>query len=258
EFIGVRPAELIGLSMRALISIAADSPHPCPFCREESDSDEFLHPVLERSYLVSSSRIHGALDEGLQTVHVLKDITDRREAERRYRELFDNVQEGVFFASPEGHFIEVNDALVRMLGYQTREEVLKLDLRTQVYVSAEQRDEILHRLNDDGTVRNFEVTLCRRDSTMIHALENAFVVRDGQEKLLKYRRSFADIRDVKNVKAQLQRERDSPGKFLNNPQPMIRGADPAGLVSSANRRAYEAGAFEQNELVGHRLDRIIS
>src|SRR5262249_14169965 len=99
EFIGVRPAELIGLSMRALISIATDSPYPCPFCREESDSDEFLHPVLERSYLVSSSRIHGALDEGLQTVHVLKDITDRREAERRYRELFDNVQEGVFFAS---------------------------------------------------------------------------------------------------------------------------------------------------------------
>ena len=125
EFIGVRPAELIGLSMRALISIASDSPQPCPFCRAENESDEYLHPVLERTYLVSSSRIHGALDEGLQTVHVLKDITDRREAEQRYRELFDNVQEGVFFASPEGHFIEVNDALVRMLGYQTREEVLK-------------------------------------------------------------------------------------------------------------------------------------
>ncbi|HMF90786.1 MAG TPA: PAS domain S-box protein [Candidatus Angelobacter sp.] len=258
EFIGVRPAELIGLSMRALISIATDSPYPCPFCREESDSDEFLHPVLERSYLVSSSRIHGALDEGLQTVHVLKDITDRREAERRYRELFDNVQEGVFFASPEGHFIEVNDALVRMLGYQTREEVLKLDLRTQVYVSAEQRDEILHRLNDDGTVRNFEVTLCRRDSTMIHALENAFVVRDGQGKILQYRGVFLDITDVKNVQAQLQRERDFTGKILNNTQTMIMVADTAGLVSYANRRAYEAGAFEQNELVGHRLDRIIS
>src|SRR5262249_49528111 len=89
--IGVRPAELIGLSLRALMSLRSDSQHPCPFCRDadESDSGEFLHPVLERSYLVSSSRIHGALDEGLQTVHVLKDITDRREAERRYRELFD-------------------------------------------------------------------------------------------------------------------------------------------------------------------------
>jgi len=258
EFIGVRPAELIGLSMRALVSITSDSPHPCPFCRGENESDEYLHPVLERTYLVSSSRIHGALDEGLQTVHVLKDITDRREAEQRYRELFDNVQEGVFFASPEGHFIEVNDALVRMLGYQSREEVLKLDLQTQVYVSAEQRDEITRQLHSKGAVRNFEVTLSRRDGSMIHALENAFVVRDGQGKILQYRGVFLDITEVKNFQAQLQRERDFTSKILNNTQTMIMVADTAGLISYANQRSYDAGGFDQNELVGHRLDRIIS
>jgi two-component system NtrC family sensor kinase len=258
EFIGVRPAELIGLSMRALISIATDSPDPCPFCRGEDGSDEFMHPVLERTYLVSSSRIHGALDEGLQTVHVLKDITDRREAERRYRELFDNVQEGVFFASPEGYFIEVNDALVRMLGYQTREEVLKLDLENQVYFSPAQRDEILRQLNAKGDVRNFEVTLCRRDGSMIHALENAFVVRDAQGKILQYRGVFLDITDVKNFQAQLQRERDFTGKILNNTQTVIMVADTAGLVSYANRRSYEAGGFDPDTLVGHRLDNIVA
>jgi PAS domain S-box-containing protein len=258
EFIGVRPAELIGLGMRALVSIASDSPQPCPFCRAENESDEYLHPVLERTYLVSSSRIHGALDEGLQTVHVLKDITDRREAEQRYRELFDNVQEGVFFASPEGHFIEVNDALVRMLGYQTREEVLKLDLQSQVYVSAEQRDEITRQLHHKGAIRNFEVTLTRRDGSMIHALENAFVVRDGQGKIMQYRGVFLDISEVKNFQAQLQRERDFTSKILNNTQTMIMVADTAGLISYANQRVYEGGGFDQHELVGHRLDRIIS
>jgi len=258
EFIGVRPAELIGLSMRALVSLASDSPRPCPFCRVESESDEYLHPVLERTYLVSSSRIHGALDEGLQTVHVLKDITDRREAEQRYRELFDNVQEGVFFASPEGHFIEVNDALVRMLGYQTREEVLKLDLQGQVYVWAEQRDEITRQLRQKGAIRNFEVTLSRRDGTMIPALENAFVVKDGQGKIMQYRGVFLDITEVKNFQAQLQRERDFTSKILNNTQTMIMVADTAGLISYANQRVYEGGGFDQNELVGHRLDRIIS
>src|SRR5882724_10828167 len=258
EFIGVRPAELIGLSMRALVSIASDSPQPCPFCRAENESDEYLHPVLERTYLVSSSRIHGALDEGLQTVHVLKDITDRREAEQRYRELFDNVQEGVFFASPEGHFIEVNDALVRMLGYQTREEVLKLDLQNQVYVSGEQRDEITRQLHHKGAIRNFEVTLTRRDGSMIHALENAFVVKDGQGKIMQYRGVFLDITEVKNFQAQLQRERDFTSKILNNTQTMIMVADTAGLISYANQRVYEGGGFAQHELVGHRLDRIIS
>ena len=257
EFIGVRPAELIGLNMRALSAITSDSPHPCPFCHEQAGSDEYVHPVLERSYLVSTSKINGALDEGFQTVHVLRDITDRREAERRYRELFDNVQEGVFFASPEGHFIEVNDALVRMLGYESRDDVLKIDLSKQVYVSPDQRDEIAGRLNQDGSIRNFEVALCRKDGSIIYALENAFVVRDLQGRTMQYRGVFLDITEAKNFQAQLQRERDFSGKILNNTQTMIMVADTAGLVSYANRRSYEAGGFGQDELVGHRLARIV-
>src|SRR6185437_5411932 len=108
-------------------------------------------------------------------------------------------------SSPEGHFIEVNDALVRMLGYKSRDEVLKLDLNTQVYLSPEQRDEILRRLGEEGSVSNFEVTLRRCDGSMIHALENAFVVRDGQERILQYRGVLLDITEVKNFQAQLQR-----------------------------------------------------
>jgi PAS domain S-box-containing protein len=258
EFIGVTPAELIGLSMRSLIAISPDITQPCPFCRNESNLGEYFHPSLERSYLVSTSRIHGALYEGMQTIHVLKDITDRREAERRYRELFDNVQEGVFFSSPEGCFIEVNDALVRMLGYDSREELLKLDIPTQLYVSPEQRDRVARDLESSGSVRNLEVALRRRDGSLIHALENAFVVRDSQNRVLQYRGVLLDITDVKNVQAQLQRERDFSGKILNNTQTMIMVADTAGLISYANRRCYEAGAFDEQALVGNRLDRIIA
>src|SRR5260370_2147371 len=93
---------------------------------------------------------------------------------------------------------------------------------------------------------------------MIHALENAFVVKDGQGKILQYRGVVLDITEVKNFQAQLQRERDFTSKILNNTQTMIMVADTAGLISYANQRSYEAGGFEQNELVGNRLDRIIS
>src|SRR5213075_723894 len=103
------------------------------------DADEFAHQVFERTYLVSTSRVHGATSEGMQTIHVLKDISDRREAERRYRELFDNVQEGLFFSTPEGRFIEVNDALVRMLGYSSREELLQADISARLYLDQEDR-----------------------------------------------------------------------------------------------------------------------
>jgi PAS domain S-box-containing protein len=106
--IGIAPGELVGVNMRALLALTSEAAlYSCPFCRVMGeDSDEFVHPALDRTYLVSTSRVHGASGEGLQTIHVLKDISDRREAERRYRELFDNIQEGLFFSTPEGRFVD--------------------------------------------------------------------------------------------------------------------------------------------------------
>ena len=79
----------------------------CPFCLSSGEgTDEYVHPVLGSTFLVSTSRVHGDNSEGLQTIHVLKDITDRREAERRYRELFGNIQEGtVFLHAGRGFYV---------------------------------------------------------------------------------------------------------------------------------------------------------
>src|SRR5207248_3081203 len=160
DFIGLAPQELVGLNMSALLAIEGDVPqHWCPFCRTTGDTGEYVHPVLERSYLVSTSRVHGANGEGMQTIHVLKDVTDRREAERRYRELFDNIQEGLFFSTEDGRFIEVNDALVRMLGYGSREELLQADIRTEVYFSPQHHKELADEMQERGVVRNREEVL---------------------------------------------------------------------------------------------------
>ncbi len=155
-------------------------PTRVPFCRTGNGNDDYVYPVMERTYLVSTSRIHGASTETLQTVHVLKDITDRREAERRYRELFDTIQEGLFFSTPQGRFVEVNDALVRILGYSSREELLQVDIPTQVYLNPDRRHLIEDELKRHGTVKNYEETLQRKDGSLIHVLINSFAVMDDK------------------------------------------------------------------------------
>jgi two-component system NtrC family sensor kinase len=255
EFIGVRPSELIGMSMRALVSMAAETgTQACPFCRVGMEKDdEYIHPVLERTYLVSTSRVRGALGEGLETIHVLRDITDRREAERRYRELFDTIQEGIFFSTPEGRFIEVNDALVRMFGYGSREELLQVDIPRQLYPTGEQRQAFLEAIEQRGFVRNFEESLRRKDASLVHTLENAFAVRDAQGRTVQYRGVMLDITELKTFQAQLQRERDFNTKILNNTQSMILVADTAGVVTYANRRCFTAWGYKEDQLLGRSL-----
>ena len=59
---------------------------------------------------------------------MLKDITERKRAEEKYRTLVSNVQEGVFISTPAGRFLDFNDALMRMLGYEHRDELLSVDI----------------------------------------------------------------------------------------------------------------------------------
>jgi PAS domain S-box-containing protein len=252
--LGVPPVALVGEAMGTLRQMAeTGSDLPCPFCREmERAREEYVTASADRIFLVSTSRTPGLADDDTRTIHVLKDITDRREAERLYRELFDSIQEGLFFATPEGRFLDVNDAMVRMLGYGSREELLRADVGPHLYPVAEARERFLRALNEKGVLRNYEETLRRKDGTLLHTLQNITGVRDSQGKIIQIRGLMLDVTEQKTFQAQLQRERDFNEKILNTTQSMILVLDTAGLISYANRRCYEAG-YKEKELVGHRL-----
>jgi two-component system NtrC family sensor kinase len=87
DVLKVRPADAVGRDIGKLQLLGSpQQPGRCPFCRTPGSAQkEFIHQAGDRTYLVSASRIHGGSEDKLRTIHVLKDITDRREAERRYR-----------------------------------------------------------------------------------------------------------------------------------------------------------------------------
>jgi len=252
--LGVPPVALVGEAMSSLRQIAeSGSELPCPFCRDTQQArEEYVVASPERIFLVSTSRTPGLSDDDTRTIHVLKDMTDRREAERRYRELFDSIQEGLFFATPEGRFLDVNDAMVRMLGYRSREELLRADVGPHLYPAPAARERFLRALSERGVLRNYEETLRRKDGTLLHTLQNITAVRDAQGRIAQIRGLMLDVTEQKTFQSQLQRERDFNQKILNTTQSMILVLDTAGLISYANRRCYEAG-YREDEMIGHRL-----
>ena len=265
EFVGLEPDQLIGINMRALDGLAAGcAPHSCPFCRSGEGPDEYVHPALERTYLVSTSRIQSATAElsprgwdlppagstQLQTVHVLKDITDRREAERRYRELFDNIQEGIYVSTPQGRFVEVNDALVRILGYDSREELLQVDIPTQLYFSPQRRRELAEQLKQAGEMHNHEEVLRRKDGSPVHVYMNCYAMHDANGNVVQHRGLMLDVTGLRQSQSELQKERDFSSKILNHTQSLILVTDTEGRISYANRRWSGLG-FQQSHIVGH-------
>ena len=252
--LGIPPVALVGEPMSSLKHVAeTGSALPCPFCRNTNQSrEEYIATGEGRTYLVSTSRTQGATEEEGRTIHVLKDITDRREAERRYRELFDSIQEGLFFATPEGQFLDVNDAMVRMLGYESREELLRADVSPHLYPTPAAKDRFVQAIAERGALRNYEETLRRKDGSLLHTLQNISAVRDSQGHVVQIRGLMLDVTEQKMFQSQLQRERDFNQKILNATQSMILVLDTAGLISYANRRCFEAG-YREEELIGHRL-----
>ena len=252
--VGIPPAALVGEPISKLRQIAeTGSALPCPFCRNTHESrEEYIATAGGRTFLVSTSRTQGNTEDEGRTIHVLKDITDRREAERRYRELFDNIQEGLFFATPEGQFLDVNDAMVRMLGYESREELLRADVSAHLYPTRAAKERLVREIADRGVLRNYEETLRRKDGSLLHTLQNISAVRDALGRVVQIRGLMLDVTEQKMFQSQLQRERDFNQKILNTTQSMILVLDTAGLISYANKLCFEAG-YREEELIGNPL-----
>jgi two-component system, NtrC family, sensor kinase len=252
------PAGLLGLRVRDLFALASNMPG-CPFCLDVSGNrfrEEFREPKTGKTYLVSSSPLRGTHQVSQQVVHVLKDITPSRRTERLYREFFDNIQEGAYFSSPDGRLLEVNDALVRMLGYNSREELLKVSAH-DLYVEPDQREIVKRTLHQFGRLRNHEVALLRRDRSIIYVLENSFVVRDEAGQPVEYRGVVLDMTEMKRVQSQLLREHEFNTQILNHTQSVIAVVDTTGLVNYANRRCCEVASGNQGDLVGSPLETIV-
>lgn len=115
-----------------------------------------------------------------------------QESEERYRSLFDGVPVGLYRTTVEGEFLEINPAMLEMLGFPNREAMAKV--RTPVlYVDPEDRVQWQALLENYGTILDFETQLRRQDGTLIWVRDNARALRDSSGQIRSYEGSIKDI-----------------------------------------------------------------
>jgi two-component system, NtrC family, sensor kinase len=120
------------------------------------------------------------------------------EAEVQYHTLFDRVPIGLYRTTTRGEFLEVNSALIEMLGYPDRESLLAIDAES-LYVDPEDQAAWHRQAERDGTVRNFEFRARRRDGARIWLRNTARVIRGAGERILGYEGSLEDVSERKRA-----------------------------------------------------------
>jgi PAS domain S-box-containing protein len=172
-----------------------------------------------------------------------EDITERilaeearLEAERKYREMFEHANEGVFQTTPDGRFLTANPALARILGFSSPEELIRerTNIASQQYPDAQRREEFKRLLDRFGVVRGFEYEAIRKDGRRIWISDSVRAVRDENNKVLYYEGIAEEITERKNAEIALRKQKEILQTIFDHIPVMINFIDLEGEVQLVN------------------------
>ncbi len=140
-----------------------------------------------------------------------------------YFKLVQNAPVGLFQTTPKGQIISVNPAILKMLKYDSLEDLLKRDLSNGGYVDEDKRAEFKQILEEKGEVINFQSEWYTKDGEIIYVREGAHAVRDNSGIIYRYDGYVENITDLiltqkELVKAKIEAEKSNKLKsaFLTN------------------------------------------
>jgi len=151
----------------------------CPWCvndrvfRGETVRWEVQSPKDRRWYYVVNTPIRHP-DGSMSKMAMIQDVTAHKltelalkEAEAKYRGIYENAVVGIFQLTPDGRLLSVNPALARMYGYDSPQEMITgiMDLGQPVFVDPQQRDDFKRLVAEAGVIRGQEYQVYRQDGS---------------------------------------------------------------------------------------------
>ncbi len=145
----------------------------------------------------------GVIEKTLQESNLEKErdeaIASLKKSEEKFRTLTENINIGIYRSTIEtGEFVEVNPAMVKLLGYDSREELLKIPVE-KLYSDPEYRSGFKMNMLENSSTRNHEICLKRKDGAEINCFESSVVVNDKDGNPLYFDGIIEDITERKQL-----------------------------------------------------------
>ena len=234
----------------------------CPWCRSDEIFEgktirrEIHIPVVDKTYYLIETPFKN-IDGTVYKLSIYRDISERKKREEilwateaDFKMLFENMPTGVFVSSKEGKFLNANQALLDMLGYESKEEFLKIDITKDLYVRPEDRSRFREMIERDGRVTDYEVEFKRKDGSTIPILLTGHVRYDQQGNVIGYEGLNVDLSHRKLMERELQEAYDFMDQIIRSSPNSIMATDLEGNIMFWNRAAEETLGYSASEVIG--------
>jgi two-component system, NtrC family, sensor kinase len=181
-----------------------------------------------------------------------RDVTAQHDSEIRFSELFQSLREGIFFSTPEGRILEANPALVKILGYRSKEELQSVSLR-EVYRDPSVRDSLIQDLDRDGSVQNREIILLRKDRKEVCCLASGFAIRDASGRMVQTQATIVDITERREIEKKLHKEQEFVHRLVDSFPDMVAVFDCDKRFTYVSDRTKDVLGVEPKEFIGQTL-----
>ena len=181
-----------------------------------------------------------------------RDITEQREKELRFTELFETLQEGVYFSTPDGKLLDANPALVSMLGYTKKEELLAVD-PAALNVDRTQEPVLGRAVDDRGGVRTREVKLSRKDGTPAIFLDSSRAVWDASGTIIRYQGTLVDITEKRKMERQLLQQEEFRRRLLESFPDLILVVDLEERYTFVSSRIRDLLGYQPEDLLQKKI-----
>ena len=186
-------------------------------------------------------------DDQVHGITILaRDITALRKNEARFTELFETLQEGIYIVTPDDRILDGNPALVRMLGYDSKEELLSHTL-ADVLPDAAQRELLRQEVDNQPMLQGREITLIRKDGQPIVCLNTAAVVRDTSGQVLRYHGALMDITERREMERRLYQQQEFARRLVDSFPDLILVLDAEGRYTFTSPRIKDILGYDVEE-----------
>jgi PAS domain S-box-containing protein len=192
--------------------------------------------------MIRDGQVHGL------TV-LARDITSMRRNEARFTELFETLQEGIYIVTPDDKILEVNPALVRMLGYDSRDELLGKRV-SEIFIDEHQRNTVTREVNRQAVPESIEITLNRKDGQPLICLNTASAVRDASGQVVRYQGALIDITERRSIEKRLYRQQEFARRLVDSFPDLILVVDTDKRYTFVSPKVKEILGFEPSETIG--------